>query len=60
MVARNRDIAINRAKTRKALKPRREPYWLNVAEGGYLGYRKMESGSETWIARWRTPESRVT
>lgn len=37
---------------RKALPPRRDPYWMKLSQGNYLGYRKMESDSEgTWTAR---------
>lgn len=44
---------INKAGVRAALPPRREPYWRHLEGTGYIGYRKMESGSETWQARWR-------
>lgn len=37
---------------REKLAPRREPYWAKVQAGGYLGYRRTESGG-TWIARFR-------
>lgn len=32
---------------------RREPFWRRLSAGRYIGYRKMPSGSETWIARFR-------
>ncbi len=34
---------------RKELKSRREPHWLRLSKGHYLGFRK---GSDTWIARY--------
>lgn len=37
---------------RTALAPRRDPYWLRLSPGCYLGYRRMTAASEgTWIAR---------
>lgn len=44
---------IHRAGTRQKLSPRREPYWRHLEGTGYIGYRKMPSGVETWQARWR-------
>ena len=38
---------------RAKLEPRREPYWKALKMGGYVGYRKLENGNGTWIARWR-------
>ena len=38
---------------RAKLEPRREPYWSALKTGGYVGYRKLENGNGTWIARWR-------
>jgi hypothetical protein len=43
------DTSTGRAK----LKPRREPYWARVEAGGFVGYRKLDEGAGTWIARWR-------
>jgi site-specific recombinase XerD len=44
--------SISKVTERKALKPRREPYWSKLSKGCYLGYRKMSAGAEgTWIAR---------
>lgn len=41
---------------RKELPPRRDPYWMKLSQGNYLGYRKMEQNSEgTWMARSRDP-----
>ena len=42
---------------RLPLKRRREPYWQVIVQGCALGYRKNAVGG-TWIARWRTPESK--
>ena len=38
---------------RAKLEPRRDPYWKALKTGAYVGYRKLESGLGTWIARWR-------
>lgn len=38
---------------RAKLEPRREPYWSRIEEGFFLGYRKLEQGEGTWIARLR-------
>lgn len=38
---------------RKALEPRREPYWQRIEAGAYLGFRKLDDGTGTWVARWR-------
>jgi integrase len=35
---------------REKLAPRREPYWLQIRKGSYLGYR---AGPDTWIVRHR-------
>src|SRR5690606_2909496 len=35
------------------LKPRREPYWSRIETGLFIGYRKMDEGDGTWIARRR-------
>lgn len=38
---------------RSNLKVRREPYWHQLRTGGHLGYRKLEQGEGTWVAKWR-------
>ncbi len=38
---------------RKRLPPRPDPYYHRVSEGAYVGFRKTEQGSETWLARCR-------
>lgn len=41
---------------RAALKPRREPYWEQLARAQHLGYRKSSKQTPgTWIARYTTP-----
>ncbi len=47
---------ITKGTSRKRLLARREPYWLKLATGAYLGFRR---GPDTWIARWRRPGSRT-
>jgi hypothetical protein len=29
---------------RNSLEPRRDPYWVRLSQGKYLGYRKMAAG----------------
>jgi integrase len=41
---------------RSKLAVRREPYWVKIARGWHLGYRKIASDHGTWIARYR-PEN---
>lgn len=44
--------SIDKARTRNALEPRREPYWgAPIDRGLFLGFRKLEAGPGTWIAR---------
>ena len=44
---------------RKALKPRREPYWgAPLAEGRYVGFRKIDEQTGTWIGRLRDDDGR--
>lgn len=47
---------IEKAGDRSKLEPRREPYWDRIEAGCFLGYRKLEDGTGTWIARWRNEE----
>jgi integrase len=46
-------VRIDTATGRRHLKPRREPYWHRVSAGAALGYRVLEDGRGTWIAKWR-------
>ena len=49
---------INTASGRDRLEPRREPYWgTPLDRGRSLGYRKIDQGRGTWIARSRDPET---
>ncbi len=42
------------SKTKRAkLAPRREPYWHTLQKGAAVGFRRLENGDGTWIARWR-------
>lgn len=51
--------SIHLAGVRKDLKPRREPYWgAPLARGSYLGVRKLDDGTCTWIARLRDHDGR--
>lgn len=38
---------------RDRLPARREPHWQRIRTGCFLGFRKLDSGEGTWIARWR-------
>jgi len=45
---------IQKARVRKALQPRREPYWAApIARGRYIGFRKIDAQRGSWIARLR-------
>jgi integrase len=43
--------AIHKTSIRKALRPRREPYWSRIRRGLYLGFRKIDGDSGAWVAR---------
>lgn len=43
---------------RDRLTTRREPYWAVLQKGAAIGYRKLENGNGTWIARWRDDEGK--
>ncbi len=45
--------SISTKSAREKLSPRREPYWARIRAGLYVGYRKLERGEGTWIARRR-------
>ncbi len=49
---------IKSATGRKALAPRREPYWERLAKGVFVGYRAHEDGKGTWIARLRDEDGK--
>lgn len=45
---------IHKVGVRKALRPRREPYWgPRLAKGRFVGFRKIADGEGSWIARAR-------
>lgn len=41
---------LSRKRERERLKPRREPYWMRLNKGQYLGFRR---GADTWHVRMR-------
>ncbi len=44
---------LSKVTDREKLKPRRDPHWVRVNKGCYLGYRKMGAASEgNWLARY--------
>src|SRR5258708_9350869 len=47
---------ISKTSVRNVLDPRREPYWQRLETGMYIGFRKLEAGAGTWIARRRNDE----
>ena len=45
-------MSLDRVEHRTRLKTRRDPYWHRLAQGRYVGFRKMTTGSSgTWLAR---------
>lgn len=50
--------AIDSKTKRDKLTPRREPYWSPLQKGAAVGFRKLENGTGTWIARWRDDDGR--
>lgn len=48
---------VSTAAGRARLKPRREPYFVRIAKGQHLGFRRLEEGG-TWIARYQAGEVR--
>ncbi len=53
-------LDLSKKSTLAGLAPRREPYWTRVAgvPGLYLGYRVLDSGGGSWIARRYTDEKK--
>lgn len=50
---------IDKATVRRRLAPRREPYWGTPVERGlFVGFRKLDGGWGTWVARWRDDEGK--
>lgn len=49
---------IDTVDSRTKAKPRSEPYWVRLAGGCMLGYRKLTAASiGSWYARYRDPET---
>jgi integrase len=48
---------LSRKSNRLRLSVRREPYWMRLSEGCYLGFRR---GADTWIARHRQSDGSQT
>lgn len=46
-------VKIDTVAARQSLPPRPAPYFIRLEKGGYLGFRKIQNGAGTWIARWR-------
>lgn len=42
---------------RSRLGQRREPHWIKLGKGQYLGYRKMTSANGQWLARSRNTDT---
>lgn len=43
---------------RSRLKARREPYWLKIRAGDFLGFRRADGPIGTWVARHRTDDGK--
>jgi integrase len=51
--------ALHKTSVQKALEPRREPYWgPPLAKGQYLGLRKIDELTASWVVRYRDEEGR--
>lgn len=46
-------VRIDTPTARKLLKPRPAPYFQRLEQGAYVGFRKLDETSGTWVARWR-------
>lgn len=44
---------IDSVSSRNSLPPRPAPYFQRLEQGAYIGYRKLDSNTGTWVARWR-------
>lgn len=51
-------VDLKSSSKRNELKPRREPYWHRIEAGLFVGYRRIETGKGTWIARRRNDEGK--
>ena len=52
-MARTHSTRIDTKAGRAALPSRREPYWHKITSGRYLGARRLDDGSSTWVARFQ-------
>ena len=52
-------MKIDTKTNRESLAIRREPYFVKLQRGAYLGFRRTVSGG-TWVARWRTEDGKHT
>lgn len=50
--------SIDSKNKREKLSPRREPYWEPLKKGSAIGFRKLEQGDGTWVARWRDDDGK--
>ena len=52
-----RNPKIDSRSARAKLAVRREPYWVAIAPGRHLGYRRLGPQGGTWLAKQRDPET---
>jgi integrase len=48
-----RNAKLDTRSARSKCEVRREPYWVRMDAGAFVGYRRLSSGSGSWIARLR-------
>jgi Phage integrase family len=53
-----RDAKLDTRSARAKCEVRREPHWSRMEAGAFVGYRRLPSGSGSWIARFRDREGR--
>lgn len=51
MARRVKDATLDTREARRKLKPQGKPYYRMIDRGLHLGYRKLQSGAGTWVAR---------
>jgi integrase len=51
-----RNAKLDTRSARAKCEVRREPHWSRMEAGAYIGYRRLPSGSGSWIARLRDGE----
>jgi len=52
-------LELHKVRVRASLEPRREPYWgAPLGRGRALGFRKIDAGTGSWIARMRDESGR--